>query len=80
MEKRNYNRFLGNDEITEHTSVLRKGISQEALDEAYNNYFKGNLEDFKNSFKTVSEVAQFISFIIESGIDVRIVNQMLKVL
>lgn len=73
-------RFLGLDETEEYTSQTSQGISQSFLDEAYNNYFKGNLDDFKKSFKTISETAQFLSFIIENGMDVREIQKMLKVL
>jgi len=55
-------------------------MTQEALDEAYNDYFQGHTDDFKKKMKTVSEVAQFTSFLIENGLDIRLINQMLKTL
>lgn len=80
ISKTFYNRYLGNDEVSEHTKQISKGMSQEALDEAYNTYFQGSSDDFKKMIKTVSEAAQFTSFLIEKGIDVRLINQMLKIL
>lgn len=75
-----FNRFLGDDEITNHTKVISKGMTESALEEAYNDYFQGSTDDFKKKMKTVSEVAQFTSYLIENGIDIRLVNQMLKTL
>ena len=75
-----YNRYLGDDAVTEYTKIKVKGMTQEALDEAYNDYFQGHTDDFKKKMKTVSEVAQFTSFLIENGLDIRLINQMLKTL
>jgi len=75
-----FNRFLGNDEVAEYTKTVSKGMTQDALDEAYNTYFQGSIDDFKKMMKTVSEVAQFTSFLIQEGIDIRLIQQMLKIL
>ena len=82
MKKENtyFNRYLGNDDVAEYTKTVSKGMTETALEEAYNDYFQGDTADFKKKMKTVSEVAQFTSYLIENGTDVRLINQMLKTL
>ena len=63
-----YNRYLGDDAVTEYNKPKVKGMTEEAKQEAYNDYFQGDTEDFKKKMKTVSEVAQFTSYLIENGI------------
>ena len=76
-----FNRFLGDDEVAEHTRFVPKQVmTQEDLDEAYNTYFQGNDNDFRSMMKTPSHVAQFTSFLYEEGLDPRLINQMLKTL
>lgn len=80
MESKRIDRYLGLNETEAHTYEQVKGVPQSFLDEAHNRYFEGNLEDFRSHFKTISEVAQFMSFVIENGMDVREIQKMLKIL
>jgi len=75
-----YNRFLGDDAVTEYTKPIFKGMSEAALEEAYNDFFQGSTADFRKKMKTISEVAQFTSYLIENGLDIRLIHQMLKTL
>ena len=80
MENKVFNRILGNDEIAEYTKEVSNKMSQDRLEEIYNKYYSGDAEDFKGSFKTVNEVAQFLNYIIEMGTSPGEVHQMVRVL
>ncbi len=74
------NRFLGKDSIEEYTQESINGMSNDRLQEIYNTYYSGNMNDFRSSFKTINEVAQFLTYIIEMGTDTREIQQMVRVL
>lgn len=79
--KTNYKRYLGEGEVAEYTrESSSQPFSQEQLEEIFNNYFNGNIEDFKSSFKSVNELAQFLNYVIDSGTDLRVIRQMINTL
>jgi hypothetical protein len=80
MESKRIDRYLGLNETEAYTYEQVKGVPQSFLDEAHNMYFGGDVIEFRKHFKTVSEVAQYMSFVIENGMDVREVQKMLSIL
>jgi len=77
--KNDFNRFLGNDEIADYIKEDFSGnLGQDDLEQIYNNYVNGNISDFKESFKSTSELAQFLVYMFESGVDPREILRAIK--
>jgi hypothetical protein len=81
MKNTNFSKYLGEGEVGEYTRQISSNLfSQDKLEEIYNNYFNGNISDFKDSFTSVNEVSQFLNYVIESGTDLRVIHQMVNTL
>ena len=78
--KKDYSNLLINEDVEAYERE-RTGVSQDFLDEAFNSYVSGDSADFRSHFKNISEVAQFVSHVIERrGTDVREIQKMLNIL
>lgn len=76
----NIDRFLGESDVESYCKEEAGGLEQEELETIYNNFVNGNISDFKNAIGSVSELAQFLMYAFESGMDVREIQRMLKIL
>jgi len=80
MNSNRIDRFLGRDDVEEYIGDDEGVDSVSDMEIIYNDYYNGNITDFKSHFTNSKILAQFLTYIIEMGTDVREIQKMLKVL
>jgi hypothetical protein len=76
----NLNRLLTEDDVTEYMKDETIGLSQSDLEMIYNYYVNAEFDDFQAELASVKDLSRFLSYVIDSGTDLRVIRKMLNIL